>query len=55
MQKAMAKEGIMPGKGGCQVMGGGMMSGMQQGMTGNGTTGQVPAAGHGTHGAPVQQ
>ena len=56
--------GIMGGKGGCQMMGGmqhggmmggGMMGGMQHGMTGNGTAGQVPAAGHGTHGAPVQQ
>ncbi len=69
MQKAMAKEGIMPGKGGCQMMGGGMMGGMQHGgmmgggmmggmqhgMTGNGTAGHAPAAGHGAHGAPAQQ
>lgn len=76
MHKAMAKEGIVPGmgqgmmggKGGCQMMGGGMqhggmmgggmqhgaMGGMQHDMTGNGTAGQMPA-GHAGHGAPAQQ
>jgi zinc resistance-associated protein len=71
MHKAMAKEGIVPGKGqgmmggkgGCQMMGGGMMGGgmqhgamgvMQHNMSGDGTAGQAPA-GHGGHGAPAQQ
>lgn len=71
MHKAMAKEGIVPGKGhgmmggkgGCQMMGGGMMGGgmqhgamggMQHNMPGNGTAGQAPA-GHAGHGAPAQQ
>ena len=31
MHKAMAKEGIVPDKGGCQMMGGGMKGGMQHG------------------------
>ncbi|GAB6111585.1 periplasmic heavy metal sensor [Desulfomicrobium salsuginis] len=71
LQKTLAKEGILPGmghgmmggKGGCQMMGGGMMSGgmqhgamggMQHDMSGNGTAGQAPA-GHAGHGAPAQQ
>ncbi|WP_051307160.1 periplasmic heavy metal sensor [Desulfomicrobium escambiense] len=68
MHRAMAKEGIVPGAGGCQMMGGkmgggmmgggmmggGMMGGMQHNMTGNGTTGQMPA-GHAGHGTPAQQ